>query len=595
MTKQFIGRVLFFALTTIVVGLSSAPLPAQTPDNPTNSPGEITGHIDVPAGESLTGATVRVGSFYGATGGGQSQAPAKVDSSGNFKFTGLQPGLYSVNVNVPGLVIAPNPASSETRRFYRPGDTVNFTMIKGGVITGKVTNAVNAPMVVAPVHFFRVADAEGRRLSTPISFGETLTDDRGIYRRYGLIAGTYVVSTGGVSRSGGGPYLSIEYSNDLPTYAPSSTRETAAEFVVRSGEEVTVDIQYRREAGHTISGTVAGMPESQTPQLTTSFINLVEVKTRTQIANTGASSYTNYGFEMSGLPDGEYELTATQASDLMSDPVHIMVKGDDVSGVKLSLHALASISGHVVFENDPKLDCAKRRATARQETIITARRFTAPPTSARNSKETAADVPLLYNNIGRDAGLDEKSDFALKSLLRGNYWIVPQPPDPGWFVKSIEAGTKSTTAKSSANIPRDGVAVGPGERVSNINVTLTDGAATLKGRVTLQKGEQLPARLRFYLVPAEKESSEDVLRFFEVGVQRDGTFSIGNITPGRYLAITRPAEEVDATTIKSVKRDAPFRNDILKAATTLNGQTTLKPCEQNGEYEFPLATSTSPQ
>src|SRR5947207_10818675 len=96
----------------------------------------------------------------------------------------------------------------------------------------------------------------------------------------------------------------------------------------------------------------------------------------------------------------------------MSDPVRIMVKGDDVSGVTLSLHALASISGHVIFETDPKIDCAKRRATARQETIIAVRRFTAPPTSARNSRETAADVPLLYNNIGRDAGVDEKSDFA---------------------------------------------------------------------------------------------------------------------------------------------------------------------------------------
>ena len=586
MTK-FVNRALLLVLTTIVVSSSSALLSAQTPDTLTNSPSEITGHIDVPGGESLARASVMVFPF----GGGQSRGTAKVDSSGNFKFTGLQPGLYGVNVNVPGLVIAPNPASSETRRFYRPGDTVNFTLIKGGVITGKVTNAANAPMVAAPVRVIRVADSEGKRLPTPVYFGETFTDDRGIYRRYGLIAGTYVVSTGGVSRTGG---LSIAYSNDLPTYAPSSTRDTAAEFVVRSGEEVTVDIQYRREAGRAISGTVAGMPESQTPIVTTAFINLVEVKTRAQIANASANSYTNFGFEMTGLPDGEYELTAQQG-DMLSNPVHVTVKGEDISGVMLSLHALAAISGHVVFETDPKLECAKRRATARQETIIAVRRFTAPSTSVRNSKETAADVPLLYNSFGREAGLDDKSDFAFKSLIRGNYLIVPQPPDPGWFVKSIEAGTKSATAKSSANIPRDGVAVNAGDRVSNINVTFTDGAATLKGHVTLQKGEQLPARLRFYLVPAEKESTDNVLRYFETGVQRDGTFSIGNVTPGQYFAITRSAEDVDATTTKSVRRDSAFRNDVLKAATTLNRPIAFKPCEQNGEYEFPLTSSTSPQ
>jgi hypothetical protein len=586
MTPQFIGRVLLLVLTTI--GLS-APLSAQTPDNLPSSSGEITGHIDVPAGESLAAAMVMVALF---PTGGQSRVTAKVDSSGNFKLTGLQPGLYGVSVNVPGLVIAPNPASSETRRFYRPGDTVNFTLIKGGVITGRVTNPANAPMVAAPVRAIRVADAEGKRLPTPIFYGETLTDDRGVYRRYGLVAGTYVVSTGGASRSGG-PFLSIEYSSDLPTYAPSSTRDTAAEFVVRSGEEVTADIQYRREAGHVVSGTVNGLPESQTSLVTTAFINLVEVKTRAQIASTGASSFTNYGFEMAGLADGEYELTAQQG-DLMSDPVRVVVKGEDVSGVTISLHALASISGHVIFETDPKIDCARRRATARQETIVTVRRFTAPPTSARNPKETGADVPLLYSNFGREAGLDEKSDFVLKSLLRGSYWIIPQPPDPGWFVKSIEAGAKAAAAKSTANVPRDGVVVSAGEHVSNISVTFTEGAATLKGRVTLQKGEQLPARLRFYLVPAEKESSEDVLRFFEVGVQRDGTFSISNIEPGRYLAVTRPAEDADATTMKSVKRDNAFRNDVLKAANSLNRQVTFKPCEQSVEYEFPLTAATSP-
>ncbi len=589
MKKDFIGRVLLVGLMTIVVSSLSGRLFAQTPDNLTNSSGEITGHIDVPAGESLASANVVLFPF----GNGLSRGTAKIDSSGNFKFTGLPPGLYGVGVNVPGLVIAPNPVSSETRRFYRPGDTVNFRLIKGGVITGKVTNAANSPMVAAPVRVIRVADADGKRLPTQNNFAETLTDDRGVYRRYGLIAGTYMVSTGGVSRSAG-PSLSLAYSNDLPTYAPSSTRDTASEFVVRSGDEVTADIQYRREAGHAISGTVAGLPETQTTSVFTAFMNLVEVKTRSQIASTGGNSYTNYNFEMTGLPDGEYELTAQQ-SELMSDPVRVTVKGDDVSGVTLSLHALASISGHIIFESDPKIDCAKRRATARQETTVAVRRFTAPQTATRNSKDTAADVPLLYNNFGRETGLDEKSDFAIKSLLKGNYWIVPQPPDPGWFVKSIEAGAKSTAAKSSANVSRDGVAIGAGERVSNINVTLADGAATLKGRVTLPKGERLPARLRFYLVPAEKESREDVLRFFEVGVLPNGTFSISNITPGGYFVLTRPTEDVDANIFKSVKRDTEFRNDILKAATSLNRQVTFKPCEQNGDYEFPLSASTSPQ
>lgn len=570
---------------------AASALVAQTNASSTDTVDTIAGHIDVPAGESLSGASVRLGSFYGAMGG-QFQASTKVDNSGNFRFTGLQPGLYSVSVSVPGLVNAPNPASSETRRFYRPGDTVNFTLIKGGVITGKVTNAANAPMVAAPVRFFRVADAEGKRLPTPNILGETLTDDRGIYRRYGLIAGTYIVSTGGASRGPNGPYLSIAYSNDVPTYAPSSTRDTAAEFVVRPGEEITVDIQYRREAGYAISGSVAGLSESQTSAITMASINLIEVKTSAQVANTGANSFTNYSFEIAGLPDGEYELTAQQG-DQMSDPVRVTVKGEDISGVNLSLHPLASISGHVVFETDSKTDCARRRATARQETTVAARRFSASATAERNQKETAADIPLLYQNLSREAGLDEKSDFIIKSLPKGSYWIIPQPPDPGWFVRSLEAA--KTPASRSSNVARDGVAVGAGDRFSNLSVTLTDGAATLKGRVTLPKHEQLPARLRFYLVPAEKENSEDVLRYFETAVQRDGSFTLSNLEPGRYLAIARAAEDADPVSVKSIRRDSGWRANIVKAATALNRQVTFKPCEQNSDYEFPLTPATSPQ
>ena len=89
MTTQFVDRVFLFALTTIVFVLSSAPVSAQTPDNLTNSPSEITGHIEVPGGESLAGANVMVFPFAASV---QNRGTAKVDSSGNFKFTGLQPG-----------------------------------------------------------------------------------------------------------------------------------------------------------------------------------------------------------------------------------------------------------------------------------------------------------------------------------------------------------------------------------------------------------------------------------------------------------------------------------------------------------------------
>jgi hypothetical protein len=106
------------------------------------------------------------------------------------------------------------------------------------------------------VRAFRVRDENGKPVDGGSAFNERLTDDRGSYRIYSLLPGTYIVSAGGASRFFGG--FTTGYDQDAPTFAPSSTRDGAMELQVRSGEEVNADIQYRAEPGHAISGTVAG-------------------------------------------------------------------------------------------------------------------------------------------------------------------------------------------------------------------------------------------------------------------------------------------------------------------------------------------------
>ena len=67
-----------------------------------------------------------------------------------------------------------------------------------------------------------------------------MTDDRGIYRAYGLQPGVYIVSID----SGDGLQPSARH-------YPSATRDTATEINVRSGEEVSgVDIPSRRPRTH---------------------------------------------------------------------------------------------------------------------------------------------------------------------------------------------------------------------------------------------------------------------------------------------------------------------------------------------------------
>src|SRR5205807_1489725 len=73
----------------------------------------------------------------------------------------------------------------------------------GGVINGTVTDSDKQPVVAVRVRALMIRDANGELTNGSVAT-ERLTDDRGIYRLYGLTSGSYVVSAGGGSASGGG-------------------------------------------------------------------------------------------------------------------------------------------------------------------------------------------------------------------------------------------------------------------------------------------------------------------------------------------------------------------------------------------------------
>lgn len=564
----------------------------QTLKPPAPPSGTITGRVVSPGGEPLQGATV----YLSTIGAMAPPRSAVVDSSGGFKLDGLDVGVYLVSANCPGFV-SESPTPNDPRRYHHTGDSVTLTLIKGGVITGTVTTATNAPAVAANVRAYRVRDENGQPLRGIIQFRDRITDDRGVYRIYGLQPGIYVVSAGGPDRYYGQAGLSA-YDNDAPTYAPSSTRDTASEISVHSGEEIAVDIEYRGEAGHAISGTLAGVPQSQSSFSVGGQITLTDVRTRATMMYTSAGSFNNYNFAFYGVADGEYELLAQRYSPTSrdasaSEPRRIKVQGGDLTGITLTLMPLASITGRVLLESTPPADCVKRRATALPETVIGARRLNqqAKPAAGKAAKaQPAPQVPLAYVNQNVDNVPDAKGEFTLGSLHGGTYRIEVQPPGAGWYVRSIALGPAPPTITSGqtpdSKIARDGITLKSGERVSGLSVIVTEGAATLRGRITIADGGQLPSGLRIHLVPSERERAADVLRFAEAAVNSDGTFAIGNIAPGRYRALARIAADNDAQPTLSMALQDAGRANLLREAESSAPAIELKTCQRITDYEL---------
>ena len=577
------------ALLLLLASASRAQQPVagdtKLPERPN---GTMTGRVMNSAGEPLVGAIA----YVGPVGGNGASQSAAVDSNGYFKVDGLESGVYRVSVSMPGYFTMPPPTPEQG--YYHPGDSVTVTMIKGAVISGTVTGP-NGPAVATGVRALRVRDDEGKALSSLYVVRERLTDDRGAYRIYGLPAGAYLIAAGGPPRFSFGGISPGAYDSDTPTYFPSSTRDTASEIIVRSGEEATADIQYRGEPGHSISGNVTGAVQPQTQVSVGSSITLIDVRDRSTVMNTSTSSFNNYTFGLYGVPDGEYELYASQSLPLSRDFLRssarrVTVRGADVTGLNLVLAPLASIEGQLVLENDPKAGCAKRRETAARETIIFARRYepeTKPAGNATAKTPPLPEVPLSLTNSVAESVPDAKRTFSMRNLESGLYRIDLRAPAGGWYIRSIAIGPAQTARNSSLTVARDGITLKPGEHLSGLTVTITEGAARLRGHVTAAEGQHVPVGLRIYLVPAERESAENVLRFFEAPADAETGFAIDNIAPGRYWMIARLADDGDPAKVKPIRQESTLRLRVLREAEVLKKEISFKPCEQSTDYELP--------
>ena len=345
------------------------------------------------------------------------------DRDGAFNLSGLARVPYQITASMPAYTIAPRAPDSTAPTQYRVGDSVTFVLMKGGVVTGKVMTPSGDPVVGIAVRVQLIRDQYGRRVT---SVREVSTDDRGVYRAYGLPAGTYIVVAGGRNDYSG--TLINAFESDVPIYAPSSTRDTAAEISVRTGEETAdVDIRYRGEPGRTISGSVSGTG------LEESRLNV----TLTSIADPdsqwlGFHQAGSQGFEFIGVADGDYHLTAQsylqRGEFALSESKLIRVRGADLAGIELVTRPMATISGRVVLEQSKVPECNDKDFLAVTETSISA---------WHNENDAAKNQPRFIWGLGVPVPPDAQGNVTLKNLAPGQYYFAARLSAKHWYLQSV--------------------------------------------------------------------------------------------------------------------------------------------------------------
>lgn len=560
--------------------------PVASPSPPVT--GTIKGRLVADDGQPLTNANVLVQSLTAAP----AVKPARVDAEGRFSFEDLPPAAYLVIATAPGY-IDQSTSLGEPSEWPRHliGSTVRITMIKGGVITGTVTNAKGEPITGVPVRATMSSSNPSSLASLFNGGGATESDDRGIYRIYGLLPGQYLVQAGGKGSSFGQSSAS-GFDIDVPTYYPSATRDTAVPVAVRGGDETTgIDIKYRGAEGHTISGFVLGDVESSARTgAVTIFLSHAGTTSALSMA-LAAVSDSRRAFSFNGLADGDYDVFAgyfTGASENgLAVTKRVTVRGDDVTGVELRLAPLASIAGTITLDPIKPEDKCDKRGSQLIETILNV---------PRDEPKKGAGQTMVSMIGGGLGSLNLKGEFAIRNLEPTRYRIEVKLPSESWYVSAIKVpgaaapmrqpgGPTQTPAANPSTSGWPGVvAIRAGEQLTGVSITVGQDAAGLRGRYDTA-GAPVREGTHIHLVPVAREQANNVLRYGETFVKSDGSFALTNIAPGRYFILARvePPTDFNATP-RPVAWDAAARARLRVEAEKANTIVELKSCERVVDY-----------
>ena len=283
---------------------------------------------------------------YSGGSAGRPRLRATTDDEGNYRISDVPAGDYLAYPLAPALAI--DKADATPLLTIAAGQSirdVNFAMVRGGVITGRITNADGQPVVEESVS---VVAADPSSYYPTYSFRGVHTDDRGIYRAFGLRPGKYRVSVG--------------QSKGLPGYVHQATRQTFYPSVTEIDKATVIEVTEGSEAidinivtaglnpSFTVSGRIidsAGAPVAQ------AILGIQQRDGNTTMSSTGGTATNSKGeFKMQNVLPGKYTLffAPPQNSDLRADPIEFEVIDTDLTGLEFKTKSGASLSGMVVVE-----------------------------------------------------------------------------------------------------------------------------------------------------------------------------------------------------------------------------------------------------
>lgn len=510
-------------------------------------------------------------------GGGDFIFKATTDSNGQFRFSDLRAGEYELFVSAPAMVgsrglnnpdakpekpeatvskkedneeddeddeeddagvgkSATSTDSAQKKITLSDGESVDnldFSVTRGGVITGRVTYADGRPVIGEAVNISKTPNSSDKNeyslsLDANMVGARFATDDRGIYRIFGVPDGRYQVSVDFRPDPIMGARFPGQRSLHKLTYYPGVTDPKAAlEVEIRNSNEASnVDIKIGSpNKTYAVAGRVIDAETGKPiPGITIHYgpSGGGEPGGKSQPSNAKGQ------FKIEGITSGSYYAFANadfeEENEYYDEPTSFDIKDANATGIDIKMHRGLTVGGRVVVEG-----ASNTTLSTLAEAMIFGMTWVEP----QGGEKEGTQYSRAQTRVNPDGS------FTLKGLR------------PGAVRLSVNNYSREKGAFALKRIERSGVDVTSrfeirrGDIISDVIVILSRASCSVTGKVNFQGGV-LPKNAQIFAYvrkPGSKEDEDDSDGFGSGGgggssaVDKDGNFKIGNLVPGQYEVI----------------------------------------------------------
>lgn len=563
--QRFVMSPLRYSLLLLVCA-GSFPLFAQSlQKDAKEKPATVAGVVTL-NGQPMRGVSVILQPQFPSGPSSSNPPRTKTDADGRFRLSGIAAGQYAVSAMTLAYVSegGPNfrqgsglPGKVVTLSAGETVENLELALKPGGVITGRVTDANGEPVVETNVQLYKIDD-NGRldtpfRQPFPLSAMVSRTDDRGVYRVFGLPAGKYKVSVGLPTTEG---RFSFQTSRSFipQTFHPDTTNEAEAKIIVVEEDREVADVDIKAaepKKAYEISGRVV---EADTGRpVAGADLSLGSYDKTGRITGSMSGGWrTDAGgeFQILGARPGKHTVFMEDRegkNEWYTDPTQVEVIDGDVAGIEVRAKRGVTISGTVVIEgtNDPAV------------------------LAKRSQLMLGASYQTNFSGY-RSAKVSSDGTFQLSGLPPGKIRFNSYSNLPKLALVRME--------QNGAPVKDLMIETQPGQQVTVVRAVYGYSDGTIRGQVKIIGGE-LPEGVRFTVSVRRTDGATSNM----AGAQIDerGQFLVRDLPPGEYEVRMmqsfsgRPTNEVVTKDFPRIAKALAYAKQTVMVTNGNVAQTTF--------------------